>query len=312
MNKSGLNTHRADLNELACGYILNGNRWWDRASRDQFNRKNRLLDRVVAEQVVFRGRAQAYKVLEYLTERGESIGEVHWCARKGTMPCATSKDHPADLFLKLSSGTWFGVSAKQTDKNYGDIGLKNPGCGSLCKLLGVNVKPAIQEAIREVVNRYSLPKAADARKASIRAAPEEVQKGVWALGDQLLGLVRTEVLQSLGDRPGAFLRTFLEQSLLDCDHAGTFPRYIKVTGYGDQQNGNIDAALVALEPQNGYRAELYDPFLVQLDGTITCEPIGTNSIGFRHNGEKVCKLRAKFASETLASSLKFAVALWEP
>jgi hypothetical protein len=302
-------THLSDLNELSLGYVLNHQQWWNKQARDTFNAKfSRLkgIPRPVLANQVSRGQAMAKSVLQYLSERGLTVVEVHWVARPGTLqqlvPYA-SKNHPADVLLRVEDhrfdgvpvdGTrWFGVSAKSTNGR-GDIGMKSPGSGTLSKLLDVDVNIPVRDAIVEIRETFALPKTAKARKASLRSGPEVIHDAVGAIGQQVLGKVRQVMLETLGGRSQSFLRTFLRTELLDCDSETTWPRYIKVTGFGEHDKGTCDA-------------KIHDPFAGTFSGDLSVEPIGSNGVGFRENGKQVCVLRAKFESEPLASTLKFNV-----
>jgi hypothetical protein len=323
-------THLSDINELSLGYGLQ-KRWWNRSARGTFNKKHALLlangvpHEVVANQVG-RGQVMAKRVRDYLssTYADYTIQEVHWCARKGTIAklfrekspitgdgsishpngAEVSENHPADICVVLghvnedgSIGDrfLFGVSAKSTN-GYGDCGFKNPGLGSLSTLLSVDFQEPIKTAISEVVARFQLPVHAKARKACLRAGPPEVLEACRDRGRLLRGQVRDGVLKSLGDHSGAFLRAFLETSIIDASPWQTWPRYIKVVGFGN--------------PEDTFDANVYDPFSVHLNGLLTCEAVGEGSVGFRHNGAKLCIVRSKFESLPLASTLKFFAESW--
>ncbi len=296
-------THLSDLNELSLGYVLNHQQWWNKSARDTFNAKYYRLKgiaRPILANQVSRAQAMAKGVLQYLAQHGHTIVGVHWVARPGTLQTlvpGASKNHPADILLRLTNDEWFGISAKSTN-GWGDIGMKNPGSGTLSALLGVDVNVPVRDAITEMVGTFALPKTAKGRKAALRMGPAAVRDAVGTRGSEVLGNVRQMLVESLGARSQSFLRTFLRTELLDCDSEMTIPRYIKVTGFGDHDKGTCDA-------------RIHDPFAGTFDGVLTVEPVGTNSIGFRENGQRVCKLRAKFASESLASTLKFAVDPWD-
>lgn len=279
-------THLSDINELSLGYVLNAYRWWDSTARETFNTKCRRLSSMGLRQSVGvqveRGRVMAAAFLAWFPQR--TITTVAWVARQ--------KTHPADIMVVFNDETPFGISCKSTN-GFGDIGMKNPGVGPLEKLLGLDLKAVVKAAELEMILRYGLPKSADARKAAIRLVPD-VLESCRLRGSVVLNEIRDRVLQSLQVRDNGFLAGFLKTSLLDCDET-TRPRYIKITGFG---NGSV---------AHPYAAKVHDPFAVDLSGTVTVESAGSNSIIFSHNGHSVCRLRPKFESEPLASTLKFSV-----
>jgi hypothetical protein len=301
-------THVSDLNELACGYFLNREKWWSPEVEAQFREKARLVrlesNSTEVMTQVERGRAQAERLRIHIIETGYTLVGVEWVSRPGALqkilPWA-SVNHPADMLVVIN-GTltrdrhWLGVSLKSRSGAAGS-GLKNPGLGTVESALSVELKSLVHEAVGTITKLYQLPESQDARKKAIRADLVHVAPMTRAMGTQVLQDVRNRILGALTvSCSQEMIRSFLTQHLLDC---GTeiLPKYVRLTG-----TGNL---------KDGFTAEVHDPYRVNLTGPLTVVAIGNDTIGFQNNGARVCLLRAKFESEKLASTLKFSVDVWE-
>src|SRR5579872_6139573 len=117
-------THYSDLNELACGFVLNNEVWWNDEAHAQFDAKVDLIKhergechigeglRDVTIQVT-RGKVMAEHFrAEWLASTGKILKfeELHWCARNpSAIFVGCSAKHPADLLLKLRGDAWLGI-----------------------------------------------------------------------------------------------------------------------------------------------------------------------------------------------------------
>lgn len=287
-------TFQSDLNELSLGYFLNGERWWNADVREVFEDRVRMLKADNRQDIVIQVERSRHMAVEVQKHIGaNTVHAVYWVSRgNGAEICPDmSSGHPADLLLVTGQhNEWFGISAKSTNGR-GDIGFKNPGLGTIEKALNISLSGRINEVTQDMVTRYHLPDAQEARKKYIRSNTA-VQSVTTMQGTLLLNEIRTSVLNACQNASQAVLRSFLLTSLIDSD-SDTFPRYVKVTGYGSKRGE--------------FGARLLDPFSVDYSGSITVEAAGNDAVRFLHEDDGVCVLRAKFESEKLASTVKFSV-----
>jgi hypothetical protein len=129
------NTHLSDLNELACGYFLNKEVWWDSDAEGLFREKAAVVKSTGGKEAVTvqveRARAMGMRLRVHLAESQQSIQQVYWVARgsiQSVVPDA-SPNHPADVLLRLSGG-FLGVSCKSRKGSEGS-GLRNPGLSAV-------------------------------------------------------------------------------------------------------------------------------------------------------------------------------------
>jgi len=300
---SATTTHFADLNELACAYVLNGERWFDDEARRQFDVKNKLLPRADAVIACTRGKVMGEKLrAEWQGNTGKLLRpeRVFWCARNPSaiLPKCSQK-HPADILLALHGGTWLGVSAKSRDGGNVGSGMKNPGLGTISTALGLNLDKLVQDSTASIISEHAeLLNARNSteRKKVIRTNID-IQNHTRDEGAHLAIRVRDAIFDVLQSLPREKVESFV-RSLLDCG-SDTYPPYVRLVGTGDGSS------------KLPFSASLYDPWKVRLDGTLTPVGVGDQSIGFKNDYERICKLRVKWESEPFASTLKFSVDEWD-
>lgn len=286
----------SDLNELSVAYCLAGQRWSHPAMRATFRARVRALHDLDAAALVYvhvtRGQYMATALTACLG--GASVvSAAFWVGRgDGTdyYP-SLSPDHPADVLLRWTGNNgWFGISCKSTDRAGGTVGLKNPGLVPVCRALGTTVDDLVAPTIADAIRRWSLPATQDARKAAIRTNPG-VAAWTRTQGRVLLTEIRGRLLDAAlrlsSPHLGTFVRTTCLNAAPEID-----PAYLIVTGYGTVRGA--------------YGAHVSNP-LQTYPEPWSVSPYGTDALLFRAGAVTVCKLRVKWESEPLASTLKCSV-----
>lgn len=300
------NTILSDINEIYTGFILAGRKWFDSEAKRQYNQR---LNQAKLEEVKdAQGKSEAM-VDEFIAwAKGNGyklpIKSVWWTARPGSMQAAVGekvdqKKNPTDILVKFSSGPangFLGLSAKAT-KGQGDIGFKNPGLGTIDKNLKMDLAEKYEQQLQETIKLFSLEKTADKRKQQIRSNPGIKQK-TEEIGVKVLAAMRDELFQKLSSMKNKELKEYLISDWMDADII--YPPYIKVTGQGNRPP---------------YKATVMDPLenekLSALSNyDITLEKVGNESIGVKAGDKKIMKIRFKFESEKMASSVKLSGDPW--
>lgn len=301
------NTIGADVNEILLGYYLLPGQGWnsfingEQAIEKLGDRGSEMTQEQWDDQ---QGRAEAMAdaTLDWATSNGYngSVVRAWWTARPGDLSKAYGEDvdsrkNPTDTLIQFSDGQFLGVSAKSAKS--GNIGFKNPGIGTIVHELNLPLVQVYEKLMVKIIRKYNLPRNLKSRKTFIRDNPE-IQKEIQQLGEKILTLLRDELLKKLQSMPDEDLKQHLVKSWLDA--GGVSPRYIQVTGRG------IDGA---------YNATVMDPItnpkIAALDsGNLEVIPVGTNSIGIKANNYRILKMRWKYKSEKLASSIKLSGSSW--
>lgn len=288
VSKATLATHLSDINELACGYFINRQAWWNGSVRAMFTGKVRLVKPVLGpgaiREQVERGRAMGQTVRYHVLDHHRtSVTGIQWTARDLTT------GHPADLLLTLGTGGRLGVSCKSRLIGKEGAGLKNPGLSVVSRYLGVDLQANVDAAVARACAQWSLPDNALERKTYLRAHPE-LRATTVADGIAVLQGIRDTILHGF---PVERIEEFL---MTECLTARVQPPYIRVVGY-KTADGH-------------YHAKIVDPYRVDLRGPYRLQPVGRDGVGFVAHGAHVCIVRVKWESEKLASTVKFSVDEW--
>ena len=301
------NTVLSDINEIQTGFFLNGGKWYSAEAKASFDQRVKQATPEEVADAVGKAQVMAEAFIEWAKKHGYSgsVKGVWWTARPGELakasgnPMADSRTNPTDILVQFSSGPangFLGLSAKAT-KTKGDIGFKNPGVGTVDKALGLRLHEEYKNQERQLIAKYKLPQSADQRKQYIRA-----NAGIKAIteniGVQVLAAMRDELYARLLKMKQGELLKYLLQYWLDADLL--YPPYIKVTGMGSKAP---------------YTAAVMDPTSnPKLDalrkGPIRLERVGNESIGVSAGSKKIMKMRFKFESEKMASSVKLSGDPW--
>lgn len=298
------NTDLADVNEIYTAFILNGNRFPDAATEKQYERKSKLLTPQQLEQQQGRAGAMVEVFNKWANTNGfRGIAAVHWTARPGfTFKPVTGYDvdqrkNPTDVLVQYNGGKFLGMSAKSTSGK-GDIGFKNPGIGTIDKDLKLNLKAIPKAAADNFANSVGLPTPSNARKSKIRQNPD-LKKQAEVIGLDVLNTLRGQFLTRLNQMNPQQKREYIINSWIDAGE-GLLPRYVKVTGRGTKVP---------------YSASLDDPLnnekLKKLTNEqITFEAVGNDSVGVKAGNKKILKMRFKYESQKLASTVKMSGDPW--
>lgn len=300
------NTVLSDINEIYIGFILAGNKWFDDTAKNHYNARVKIALPHETRDAQGKSIAMAKEFLAWAKTNGYSgkVKDVWWTARPGSMSSAVGeevdqKKNPTDILVLFTSGPangFLGLSAKAT-KTKGDIGFKNPGLGTIDRNLKLALGDRYKSVLDAMIAKLKLPAGANERKVFLRANPK-IKSITESTGVQLLAEMRDTLLARLKKMKQPELVKYLLSDWMDAEVL--YPPYIKVTGQGSK------------EP---YKAVVSDPIKNEkLDAlakyTVSLEKIGNESIGVKAGDKKIMKIRFKFESEKMASSLKLSGDPW--
>ena len=300
----GDNTRLADVNEIWCAYLLNGENFPDRITEQTFNRKKvALSDDEYKDQI---GRAEAMvKEFIKMAERkgyGTKIASVYWTAKPGFdfLPVVGVKVNqvkfPADILIQYELGGFLGLSAKSTIS--GDVSFKNPGVGTVDNDLGLNLAAYVQAAQDEALEDY--PEFA-AMSQKLRAHQmrkwKEARNPAFKILNEKGGLVESYCRDQLFTKLNNITsqqerRRYLISSWMDATNA--YPPYLKITGSG--RKGRYNA--IGMDPLANSKMDALNTKL------ITFVKAGKNSIKVSAGPTKLFNMRYKFSSYKFSGSMK--------
>ena len=298
------NTDLADVNEIYVAFVLNGKKFPDSASEQQYEKKLKLLNETQQQQQIGRAIVMADDFLLWAKSKGYTgVKNVYWTARPGFSfknvvgVDVDQKKNPTDVLVEFSKGGFLGLSAKSTSGK-GDIGFKNPGVGTVDKDLGLKLNDINKKAQEKVIKEFKLPTSASARKTEIRKN-KAIQQSTDVLGGKVLNECRDALIKRLNKQSQTERRDYIIKSWIDASQE-LYPPYVKVTGRGTK---------------SPYSASVEDPLnnpklKAILNSKIVYEDVGNDSVGVKAGPKKILKMRFKFESEKLASSLKMSGDPW--
>lgn len=300
------NTVLSDINEIQVGYFLNGMKWYDEQARLACNERMKQATSEEVADAIGKAKVMADMFLQWAKSNGYSgkVEEVFWTARPGVLAKASgstadSKKNPTDILVRFKTGPakgLLGLSAKATKTN-GDIGFKNPGIGTVDKSLNISLAKEYKNQEAQLVKKFNLNNSAATRKLDIRANPG-LKTHTETIGIQILSAMRDVLMKRLLKMNNDELLSYLLKDWMDAEVM--FPPYVKVTGQGSK------------EP---YKATVMDPTKNEkLDALakykISLEKVGNESIGVKAGEKKIMKMRFKFESEKMASTVKMSGDPW--
>lgn len=300
-------THGADINEILYGFYMAGENWSKYHDSSATKKQLELKKAKVSPEEYIdqdgRAKSMAQETLKWMNQNGYrgTITDVWWTARPGILGKAVgqqvdSRKNPTDVLVKTSEGKFLGLSAKSTKKK-GDIGFKNPGIGTIDKTLGTKLKDIEQVELDKLLMVYpEIPKSKAVRKKFIRENPDIKEKTIEA-GKVVMELIRDGLLSELSKMSQDELRTHVLENWMDAEEL--YPPYIKVTGHG--KNGKYTSSI--MNPLENSKIE-------HLNMLITLEKVGSTAIGVIGGGKRIMKMRVKYESERLASSIKLSGDPW--
>jgi hypothetical protein len=301
------NTDLADVNEIYVGYLLAGGKWWDEAAKTQFNRKSRQIGTENTSIQMERAKVMMEEFLKWAKSHKYSgkVSQVWWTARPGDLSRAVgqevdSRKNPTDILAKFTSGPaqgFLGLSAKSTSGS-GDISFKNPGIGTVEASLKIDLNRVLSESVNSAIRKFKLPESIKERKEAIRKSAR-IQAQTQEMGSAVLRKIRDIMYGKLNSMSNTKLRDYIIENWLDASN-DLYPPYVKVTGMGK-------IGMMTAKVEDPLKNEKLSAIM---NGRITLQKIGNDSIGVSAGGKNILKMRAKFESEKLASSIKFSGDSW--
>lgn len=301
------NTLISDVNEIQVGFFLANEKWFDDDAKRQLNLRATQITPEEYAEATAKAKIMAEEFIKWAkkNEYSGKIKNVWWTARPNIITKIVGVDvdqrkNPTDILVQFEKGPangFLGLSAKST-RGKTDIGFKNPGVGTLDKNLKLNLTKVSKDTTEQFTKALSLPENSIQRKKYLRENP-----GIKSLtenaGSQLLFIMRNILLERLREMNQKDLLSYLLKDWMDADPF-LYPPYVKVTGMGNK------------EP---FSAMVYDPTKNEkIDALskykITLEEVGDSSIGVRAGTKKIMKIRFKYESEKLASSIKLSGDPW--
>lgn len=300
------NTVLSDINEIYTGYVLAGNKWFDTAAKLQYEqrvkqaRPEEVIDAqgkaiAMAEEFIKWAKANEYKT---------PIKQVWWTARPNSMTSAfgelvDQKKNPTDILIKFTDGPskgFLGLSAKAT-MGKGDIGFKNPGIGTVDRSLNIKLADEYKNQLEQTIKSFKLPVGATERKLFIRQNPK-VKVETEKIGVKILAAMRDELFVRIQKMNQKELIKYLLSDWMDAEVLR--PPYIKVTGQGNKAPYKASV----MDPVKNEKLEALGKY------PITLEKVGNESVGVKAGDKKIMKIRFKFESEKMASSVKLSGDPW--
>ena len=300
------NTILSDINEIQAGYFLAENKWYDEEAKRQFNARAKQATPEQVADAIGKAEVMAQEFLKWAKANGYSgkVKNVWWTARPGSMSSAVGeqvdqKKNPTDILVKFTSGPhngFLGLSAKAT-KTKGDIGFKNPGVGTVDKSLKIDLAGIYKKQLEATIKDFKLPQSTSDRKSYIRQNPG-IKAKTEAIGSALLSEMRDILLDRMLKIKQPDLMKYLIQDWMDAELL--YPPYIKVTGQGNK----APYKAMVMDPTENEKLSALQKY------KITLEKVGNESIGVKAGTKKIMKIRFKFESEKMASSMKLSGDPW--
>ena len=300
------NTVLADINEIHVAFVLNKKKWFSTEGKTQYNQRIKQAKPEEVADAIGKAEAMATEFLKWAKANGYkgAVNKVWWTARPNSMSAAVGvpvdqSKNPTDVLVKFSSGPnngFLGLSAKAT-KGKGDIGFKNPGVGTVDKALGLNIAGELKNLTDKTIQQFSLPESAKERKAYIRAN-SGIKKQTEQIGMDFMAAARDTLMKRLKQMKQDQLLQYLLTDWMDAELL--YPPYVKVTGQGSRP----PYGAIAMDPLDN------DKLKALRKDKITLTKVGNESIGVKAGAKQILKMRFKFESEKMASSLKMSGDPW--
>jgi hypothetical protein len=304
------NTVGADINEIAFGYYAAGSSWDNFVNAEYAKemlgeRTSQASPEEIKDQQE-RAKAMLEATLEWAKQNGweGTVTKVWWTARAVVLSLAVGKKvssgNPTDILLQFDNDEFLGISAKST-KGKADIGFKNPGVGSIAKALNIDLISYVKQKTETTIRNLNLPLNAKERKVFLRTQGNEALKSeVELIGRSILATLRESLYEHLTTLDDEEVRNHITTYWMDA--GANYPYYIKVTGRGTSKSG--------------YSATVSDPiknekYKALMSEKISVVKVGSDSIGILAGGKRIMKMRFKYESQKLASSLKMSGDPWK-
>ena len=302
-------TLKADVNEILLGYHILGSTWIGFQKESEV--KNQLsirrseigdTDYNIQEE---RAKVMATKSLDWARANnyGNRVVKAWWTARPGILSEAVgyevdSSKNPTDTLVQFETDKFLGISAKST-AGKGDIGFKNPGIGTIDKALNLKLAGIVKEEENDFAEIYGLSTTQSVRKREIRRD----QNLIEASNDArtiTLEIVRDVLYRKLNILSTKKLKEYVLSDWLDAKNSIS-PMYIKVTGHGSEYP--YTASL--MNPLQNSKIEALHK------SNLIVSKVGNDSVGVETINKRILKMRVKYESQAMASSVKFSGDPWQ-
>lgn len=302
------NTHAADINEILLGYYLAEMKWSKYMHASQVQAQLRVKQVKVppedfSEQSE-KAKVMATEVRSWAKKNGytDKIDKVYWTARPGVLSKAVgqeidSRRNPTDVLVEFQGGTFLGVSAKST-KTRGDISFKNPGVGTVEKDLNINLSTPVDRAKKWAVNTFGLNPTGLTMKREIRSNPK-VQIQTREKGAEVIKKLRDITFRKLNTLSQKERKNYILKSWMDAGCC-VYPPFIKATGMGIKP-------LYTAKIEDVLRNSRIDALNKE---RIVFRKMGESTIGVKAGQKKIFKLRFKWQSEPIASTVQLSGDPW--
>jgi len=302
------NTDQADINEILLGYFILGGKWTGfQLAADAKKQLNIKKDKVGEKWYAIQSKRAEVMAVDTLkwakaNEYKGKVTKVWWTARPGILSKAVgydvdSRKNPTDTLLLFSDKQFLGVSAKST-QGKGDIGFKNPGMGTVDKALNIKLKSVVDKQEALFIKKHRLSESKSKRKQEIRKKPSLVKSANIAR-DATLKKVRDAFLKKLLTLKPKVLRDYLMTDWMDVGDV-IRPPYIKVTGHSNKPPFTSTIS----DPLKNSKSTALQTKKIKL------EKVGNDAVGVTAGGKRIMKMRAKYESQAMASSMKFTGDPW--
>jgi hypothetical protein len=300
------NTLISDINEILVGYFLNNEKWYDNEAKSKYEQRVKQVSPENLERATGHARVMADEFMKYAKSEGYKlpIKGVYWTARPNIMTKLVGVEvdqtkNTTDTLIKFSGGPsdgWLGLSAKST-KGKGEIGFKNPGLGTVDKVLGIKIGETYKQQLAQAIKILGLPDTDAKRKPFIRA-DAKIKEKTEKLGMLMLAAMRDELYNRLSLMKPKELFDYFVHEWMNADVM--YPPYVKITGQGNK----APYSATVMDPTKNEKLDALATLKLKL------EKVGNESIGVMADGKKIMKMRFKFESEKLASSVKMSGEAW--
>ena len=300
---------KSDVNEILLGYHILGSTW--DGFQDVVNVKSQLdirsnqLDKEEYEIQEERAKVMATKSLDWARANnyGNRVVKAWWTARPGELSEAVgyqvdSSKNPTDTLVQFETDLFLGLSAKST-AGKGDIGFKNPGIGTIDKALNLKLAEIVKEEDDDFAEIYGLSTSKAARKIEIRRDRNLIEASNDAR-NITLEIVRDVFYNKLNVLSNKKLKEYVLSDWLDATKTIS-PMYIKVTGHGSEYP--YTASL--MNPLQNSKIEALHK------SNLTVSKVGNDSVGVETINKRILKMRVKYESQAMASSVKFSGDPWQ-
>ena len=303
------NTVGADINEITYGYYAAGSSWDNFVNGEEARTK--LKDRMeqtspeeIKDQQA-RAKAMLDSTMEWAAQNGweGNISKVWWTARPGVLSQAVGKEvsagNPTDILFQFDNEEFLGISAKST-KRAADIGFKNPGVRPIASALGVDLNSIVENESTKAILDLDIPQMTAKERKKFLRSDAALKSAADEIGRKILGMLRDSLYAHLDTMDDDDIRNHILEYWMDA--GANYPYYIKVTGRGTDKRG--------------YTATVSDPiknekYKALMSEEITVSKVGSDSIGITAGGSRIMKMRFKYESQKLASSLKMSGDPWK-